>query len=76
MDEIPLAKHKGKPATKLKFDLDLPPEAVDTTSLTADLTYPEWDYTRKPTCRTTAACWPHPRQTKARPGSRTRRPAD
>lgn len=47
MEEIPLSKHKGKPATKLKFDLDLPPEAVDTASLTADLTYPEWDYTRK-----------------------------
>lgn len=47
MEEIPLSRHKGKPATKLKFDLDLPPEAVDTTSLTADLTYPEWDYTRK-----------------------------
>ncbi|MCB8821480.1 nitric oxide reductase activation protein NorD [Microvirga rosea] len=47
MEEIPLSQHKGKPATKLKFDLDLPPEAVDATSLTADLTYPEWDYTRK-----------------------------
>ncbi|MFC1460488.1 nitric oxide reductase activation protein NorD [Microvirga arabica] len=47
MEEIPLSKHKGKPATKLKLDLDLPPEAVDTTSLTADLTYTEWDYTRK-----------------------------
>jgi nitric oxide reductase NorD protein len=47
MEEIPLSTHKGKPASKLKFDLDLPPEAVDTTSLTADLTYPEWDYTRK-----------------------------
>lgn len=46
-DEIPLSNHNGKPSTKLKFDLDLPPEAVDTTSLTADLTYPEWDYTRK-----------------------------
>jgi nitric oxide reductase NorD protein len=46
-EEIPLSKHQGKPATKLKFDLDLPPEAVDTTSLTADLTYPEWDYTRR-----------------------------
>jgi nitric oxide reductase NorD protein len=47
MEEVPLSKHKGKPATKLKFDLDLPPEAVDTACLTADLTYPEWDYTRK-----------------------------
>lgn len=47
MEEIPLSQHKKKPATKLKFDLDLPPEAVDRTSLTGDLTYPEWDYTRK-----------------------------
>jgi len=47
LEEIPLSSHKGKPATKLKFDLDLPPEAVDTACLTADLTYPEWDYTRK-----------------------------
>ncbi|KLK89510.1 protein norD [Microvirga vignae] len=47
LDEIPLSKHKSKPATKLKFDLDLPPEAVDTNSLTADLTYPEWDYNRR-----------------------------
>lgn len=46
-EEIPLSKHHGKPATKLKFDLDLPPEAVDTAALTADLTYPEWDYTRR-----------------------------
>jgi nitric oxide reductase NorD protein len=46
-EEIPLSKHHGKPATKLKFDLDLPPEAVDTTALTSDLTYPEWDYTRR-----------------------------
>jgi nitric oxide reductase NorD protein len=46
-EEIPLSKHHGKPATRLKFDLDLPPEAVDTSSLTADLTYPEWDYTRR-----------------------------
>ncbi|PVE20566.1 protein norD [Microvirga sp. KLBC 81] len=47
IEEIPLSKHKGKPATRLKFDLDLPPEAVDTACLTADLAYPEWDYTRK-----------------------------
>ncbi|MEE1609835.1 nitric oxide reductase activation protein NorD [Microvirga sp. CF3016] len=47
MEEVPLSKHKGKPASKLKFDLDLPPEAVGTTALMADLTYPEWDYTRK-----------------------------
>jgi nitric oxide reductase NorD protein len=46
-EELPLSNQKGKPATRLKFDLDLPPEAVDTAALTADLTYPEWDYTRK-----------------------------
>ncbi|KAB0266813.1 nitric oxide reductase activation protein NorD [Microvirga brassicacearum] len=46
-EEIPLTQHRGKPATRLKFDLDLPPEAVDTACLSADLTYPEWDYTRK-----------------------------
>jgi nitric oxide reductase NorD protein len=46
-EELPLSNQKGKPATRLKFDLDLPPEAVDMTTLTADLTYPEWDYTRK-----------------------------
>jgi nitric oxide reductase NorD protein len=46
-EELPLSNHKGKPATRLKFDLDLPPEAVDMTCLTGDFTYPEWDYTRK-----------------------------
>jgi nitric oxide reductase NorD protein len=46
-EELPLSNQKGKPATRLKFDLDLPPEAVDATALNADLTYPEWDYTRK-----------------------------
>lgn len=46
-DDLPLSNQKGKPATRLKFDLDLAPEAVDTASLTAELTYPEWDYTRR-----------------------------
>lgn len=47
LDEIPLSNRKGKPASRLKFDLDLPPEAVDPTRLDAETTYPEWDYGRK-----------------------------
>lgn len=46
-DDLPLSQQKGKPATRLKFDLDLAPESADATALTAELTYPEWDYTRK-----------------------------
>jgi len=44
LDEITLGRRSGKPATRLKFDLDLPPEALDATRLDADVTYPEWDY--------------------------------
>ena len=29
LDELAISRRSGKPATKLKFDLDLPPEAVD-----------------------------------------------
>jgi nitric oxide reductase NorD protein len=44
LEEIALGRRSGKPATRLKFDLDLPPEALDASRLDADLTYPEWDY--------------------------------
>ncbi|QIO35051.1 nitric oxide reductase activation protein NorD [Bradyrhizobium sp. 1(2017)] len=44
LEEITLSRRSGKPATRLKFDLDLPPEALDASPLNADLTYPEWDY--------------------------------
>ncbi|MDE5440961.1 VWA domain-containing protein [Bradyrhizobium sp. CSA207] len=44
LDEITLGRRSGKPATRLKFDLDLPPEAVDASRLDAGLLYPEWDY--------------------------------
>jgi nitric oxide reductase NorD protein len=47
LDELTVGQRSGKPATKLRFDLDLPPDAVDGTRLTADLTYPEWDYKRR-----------------------------
>ncbi|QFU14828.1 nitric oxide reductase activation protein NorD [Microvirga thermotolerans] len=46
-DEIPLAKHHGKPATRLRFDLDLPPEAISTAPAADGIAYPEWDYTRR-----------------------------
>ncbi|MBR0727356.1 VWA domain-containing protein [Bradyrhizobium japonicum] len=44
LEEIALSRRSGKPASRLKFDLDLPPEALDVSRLHADLTYPEWDY--------------------------------
>jgi nitric oxide reductase NorD protein len=44
LEEITLSRRSGKPASRLKFDLDLPPEALDASRLSADLTYPEWDY--------------------------------
>ena len=44
LDELAISRRKGKPATKLKFDLDLPPEAVDPTRLDGEHLYPEWDY--------------------------------
>ncbi|WP_298887149.1 VWA domain-containing protein [uncultured Bradyrhizobium sp.] len=44
LEEIRLGRRSGKPATRLKFDLDLPPEALDASRLNADVTYPEWDY--------------------------------
>lgn len=47
LEELTVGQRSGKPATKLKFDLDLPPDAVDGTRLTADLTYPEWDFRRQ-----------------------------
>ena len=44
IEEITLSRRSGKPASRLKFDLDLPPEALDASRLNAELTYPEWDY--------------------------------
>lgn len=44
LEEITLGRRSGKPATRLKFDLDLPPEALDASRLNAEMTYPEWDY--------------------------------
>ncbi|MCS3725051.1 nitric oxide reductase activation protein NorD [Bradyrhizobium betae] len=44
LEEITLTRRSGKPASRLKFDLDLPPQALDASRLNADLAYPEWDY--------------------------------
>src|SRR5690349_5274156 len=46
LDELSVGQHDRRAATKLRMDLDLAAEAVDTAALTAELTYPEWDYTR------------------------------
>lgn len=46
LDDMTLGERKGRPSARFRFDLDLPPEALDLTPLTADLTYPEWDYRR------------------------------
>lgn len=48
LDELTVSRRqRGQPATRLKFDLDLSPEAIDRTALDAEFTYPEWDYTRR-----------------------------
>ncbi|MBI5162287.1 MAG: VWA domain-containing protein [Magnetospirillum sp.] len=44
VDKVVLSKNDRKAATKLKFDLDLPPEATDASRLTGTHLYPEWDY--------------------------------
>ena len=44
LDELAISRRKGKPASKLMFDLDLPPEAVDAARLDAGRLYPEWNY--------------------------------
>ncbi|WFU18610.1 VWA domain-containing protein [Bradyrhizobium sp. CB3481] len=46
LDELAISRRSGKPATKLKFDLDLPPQAIDATCLDSGRLYPEWNYHR------------------------------
>ncbi|HMM89201.1 nitric oxide reductase activation protein NorD [Bradyrhizobium sp.] len=46
LDELAIGRRSGKPSTRLKFDLDLPPQAIDTTRLDSGRLYPEWDYRR------------------------------
>lgn len=44
LDDLTLGERKGRPTSRFLFDLDLPPEALDRTPLTAERTYPEWDF--------------------------------
>jgi len=44
LDELAIGRRSGKPAAKFKFDLDLPPQALDAARLDSGLLYPEWDY--------------------------------
>lgn len=47
LDHITLSRNDKKTASKIRIDLDLPVDAVDTTRLSGKLLYPEWDYQRK-----------------------------
>ena len=44
LDEIRLGRRKERPSSKFRFDLDLPPEAVEVGAISARITYPEWNY--------------------------------
>ncbi len=46
LDEIAVTKHSRKASTRLRLDLDLPPEANTGGALGGTSTYPEWDYRR------------------------------
>jgi nitric oxide reductase NorD protein len=45
-DRISVVKNRKKAVTRLKFDLDLAPDDVDTEKLSGTHLYPEWDYRR------------------------------
>ncbi|GAA0567393.1 nitric oxide reductase activation protein NorD [Caenispirillum bisanense] len=47
MDEIVVSQTTKKASTRLRLDLDLPPDAVVGGALTGRHTYPEWDYRRE-----------------------------
>jgi nitric oxide reductase NorD protein len=44
LDDIRLGQKKERPSSKFRFDLDLPPEMVDLAEMSAEVTYPEWNY--------------------------------
>jgi nitric oxide reductase NorD protein len=44
LDEIAISPNKKKTATRLRLDLDLPPDATTGEAITGRFTYPEWDY--------------------------------
>lgn len=67
LDDMTLGERKGRPSARFRFDLDLPPEALDRTPLQAELSYPEWDYRRnaylKDYCRVVAGPAPESGET-------------
>lgn len=44
LDDIRLGRRKERPSSKFRFDLDLPPEAVDASAIEGETLYPEWNY--------------------------------
>lgn len=44
LDDIRLGRRKERPSSKFRFDLDLPPEAADTSPIEGEAMYPEWNY--------------------------------
>lgn len=47
MEEITLGQTSRKASTRLRLDLDLPPEAATGEALVGAKTYPEWDYRKQ-----------------------------
>ncbi len=44
LDEIILGRRRERPSSRFRFDLDLPPETLDSAAIGTKLSYPEWDY--------------------------------
>lgn len=44
LEELRLGQNKRRPSSRFRFDLDLPPEAIDAAGPEAELSYPEWNY--------------------------------
>lgn len=47
LEDMTLGERRGKPASRFRFDLDLPPEALAEGRMKAEIRYPEWDYRRQ-----------------------------
>lgn len=44
LDDVVLSQTKEKPKSRFHFDLDLSPEAADTSRIEAEFVYPEWNF--------------------------------
>jgi nitric oxide reductase NorD protein len=72
LEELAIGRRTGRPATRLKFDLDLPPEAVDATRLEAGGFIRNGIIATAPILRIIAGCWRPRRPRPEKPGHRTR----